>query len=95
MIEVPHLRRIESDGALFRAVHFHADLVSVYPFDGSHIAVRDGQLAVVGSELDAVALCELAVNLAISRDALEPLWVIGDLLAFRLLDGYLVLFVVG
>ena len=95
MIEVPHLRGVESDGALFRAVQLHADLIAVYPFYGPHVAIRDGKFAVVGSELDAVALSKIAVILAVSRNALQSLWIIGGLLAVRLLDRDLVLFVVG
>src|ERR1035441_5835742 len=95
MIEMPYLSGVESDGALFRAVHLHADLIAVYPFDGSHIAVGNGKLAVVGCELNAVALSKIAVNLAVSRDALQPLWVIGGLLAVWLLNGDLILFVIG
>jgi hypothetical protein len=39
MIEVPHLRGIEGDSTVFRAVHPHADLVVIYPFYRSYIAV--------------------------------------------------------
>jgi len=40
-------------------------------------------------------LSKLAVELAVSRDALQPLWVIGGLLSVWLLDGDLVLFVLA
>src|ERR1022692_3847467 len=94
MIEVPHLRGVESDGALFRPVHLYDDLIAVNPFDGSQFAVRDSQFAVVGSELDAISLSKIAVNLAVSRNALQSLRVIRGPVAIRFLDGDLVLFVV-
>jgi len=94
MVEVPHLRGVEADCPLFCSVHFHADLIAVYPFDGSK-----SRFETASSRLLAVNWMRCpGRNRGQSRGMLRCLAVaLGHrcLLAVLLLDGDQVLFVVG
>jgi hypothetical protein len=87
MIEVPHLCRIECNGAFFLPIHLHAYLRTVDPFDGSEVTIGDAQFAVCGRELDAVALGKVPADLAVCRDPAQPFRVVGDLLSVFFGDG--------
>ena len=65
VVEVPHLRGVEADGALLLTVYFDVDLFAVDPVDGSEVSVGDTQLSVCGRELDAVALGEVPADLPV------------------------------
>ena len=66
MVKLPHLRRIEADGALVLAVELHGDPVGLDLLDcGELPPVRNLHLLVWSGELDAISGGELTLDLPV------------------------------
>jgi hypothetical protein len=92
VVEVPHLGGVECQSTGLVAIHADSHAGAVDAFHRAHIAVLDVHVGLADGELEAVAFGKVSGDFSIGGDVMQPLGIVGDVLAVLPFDRELVRF---
>ena len=90
VVEVAHLGGVECQSPGLVAIHADSHVGAVDAFHGAQIAVPNFHVGLADGELEPVALGKVSGDFPVGGDSMQPLGIVGDVLAVFPFDRELV-----